>query len=338
MLTIPGFQRQELRRQIVKIIIGGGIYTRNFHTDAAKLTEQISLLLQPLSDYLYSLHPKRNKTNPNMQDQFQALYSIVETAGYLSLCIKQSPSIPCLVPVTPGNYYDPDDQVAIDRPGYLASRAKVTDAYQTARDARLEQASGISLGAKDLRDGYRKTMNEHEDDRTCDEYLAAHNALNAILKPVEDALTDRMKTLKEAIRTDADGEGKLAQAELDALQRTQPTPPLRTHRALWKIAIWPNIRRYKPGGASDDAANKKLEDRDGLRIRKITKAVVVDYFGVSDLGERARGRSAWGCLWRRNGGGLGGESRVWGRGRGLRWVRWWVLLGWRISTGGFGPS
>ena len=62
---------------------------------------------------------------------------------------------------------------------------------------------------------------------------------------------------------------------------TNPNIPIgRTHRALTKIGIWPNIRRFKPGSKEDDVNEERLADRDGFRIFELSKSAVLCYFGV----------------------------------------------------------
>jgi len=83
-----------------------------------------------------------------------------------------------------------------------------------------------------------------------------------------------------------------AQAALDSHLRTQPQPLSRTHRALVKIAIWPAIRRFKPGSSQDERLNIPLETRDGFRIFDVGKAAAVFYYGMENRREALKGRTS----------------------------------------------
>jgi hypothetical protein len=296
---LKGFTKQQLRSETVRTILGGSTYTRNFHSDCAKLTAKIALLLQPLSTYLYALRPTEEFQNPNIQDQFQSLHNIVSTAAYLSICMRLSPTIVSLVSVNPGTYFDPDDHRVIDKAGYIASRAIATDAYHSQRDTWLLKHGGVHIGSLTDRTALRKTMKDNERDNQGDLYVDARTRLATILAPGEIAVRAKYAgflniTTPPPKISDEDDEAEVllptedevadAQREIDKLDSDQPVSPTRTHRAMCKIALWPSIRRYKAGGPNQD--RRKLENRDGFRIREITKAVVSDYFGETDVQKR----------------------------------------------------
>jgi len=209
--------------------------------------------------------------------------------------MKLSTTILYLVPVSPGTYFDPDDHKVIDKAGYIASRNVATNVYHIERDTWLEKygAEGL-MGTTEERAALRSIMAEHEGDSTNDAYLDAQERLAALIKPSEDAvraqyasLTNIAKPPERPQSSEPDDPQLEAQKVLDQMDRDQPIPPTRTHRAMCKISLWPSIRRYKPGGALDDGLPPvPLEQRDGFRIREITKAVVSDYFGESDRQKR----------------------------------------------------
>jgi hypothetical protein len=58
-----------------------------------------------------------------------------------------------------------------------------------------------------------------------------------------------------------------------------------------KIAIWPAIRRFKPGSSQDERLNTPLETRDGFRIFDVGKAAAVFYFGMENRREALKGRT-----------------------------------------------
>jgi hypothetical protein len=88
--------------------------TENFYPSVATLTAQISLLLKPLTDYLYSMPPRKGKPLPKIADQYQALHNLVSTAAYLSLCIRLSPTIFSLNDISPGAHWDDTDQYSLE--------------------------------------------------------------------------------------------------------------------------------------------------------------------------------------------------------------------------------
>jgi len=74
-------------------MLGKRAVTDNFYPYVATLTAQISLLLKPLTDYLYAIPPRKGKTLPEFRDQYQALHNLVSTAAYLSICMRLSHTI-----------------------------------------------------------------------------------------------------------------------------------------------------------------------------------------------------------------------------------------------------
>ena len=247
--------RQQLRAQQVRTILGFGSITRNFHSEIAKLTAQITLLLQPLSEYLYALPPNANKddpsnTNPNptIQEQYQVLHDIVSMAGYLSIAIRLSPTIFFFNSASPGDHWQDDDHISVDEEAYSASKAFLEEPYKAAFDI----------------------------------WKADYDVLQTQLKAAEPELR-----FMEQPKTEA---GQALAVRMKAMRDdpTRPMPPGSTHRALVKIGILPNIRRFKPGGQMDDDANEPLHSRTGFRIREMHKAHVLCYFGDERIPERAK--------------------------------------------------
>jgi hypothetical protein len=79
-------------------------------------------------------------------------------------------------------------------------------------------------------------------------------------------------------------------AEMKEHDAEKPIPVERLYRAMAKISIWPNIRRFKPGSEEDEKENLPLEKRDGFRIHEITKSAVVCYFGIESAATRIKTR------------------------------------------------
>lgn len=217
-----------------------------------------------------------------------------------------------MVWVTPGTSYDPDDHLALDQEGYLKSRNHVTDNYQLERDAWLEQwstdatiASSLAnapetkipiLGTPETRAALRKMMNDNIKDRTGTAYVAASQALAAMLTAAENGVRARYRDaqvyVNGQIMEGVDVDWRVAQDEAELLVEemndSQPTVPSRTHRAMAKLCMWPNIRRFKPGGPDDEKNNLPLSAMDGFRIQEMTKAVVSDYYGVTGMVARSK--------------------------------------------------
>lgn len=128
-----GFGRQALRAETIRTIIGRNAVTENFYPSIVTLTAQISLLLKPLTDYLYGMQPRLGAPLPKIEDQYQALHNLVSTAAYLSLCIKLSPTIFTFNDVSPGTFYDEKDHYSLDNELYTESREEVLKDYQLRR-------------------------------------------------------------------------------------------------------------------------------------------------------------------------------------------------------------
>jgi len=90
------------------------------------------LLFEPLTSYLSRLPEDGTGNTPSPENQYQNLHNIVSSAAYLSLCIRQSPSIFYFYPVTPGTHFDRGDQINADSISYTKSKQAVTDAYNAA--------------------------------------------------------------------------------------------------------------------------------------------------------------------------------------------------------------
>lgn len=82
--------------------------------------------------------------------------------------------------------------------------------------------------------------------------------------------------------------GKKIVADLAAHLTLEPRHVALSHRALLKIAVWSNIRRFKPGSKEQEEADTPLEQCIGFRIHAISKSAGVFYYGVEDRAERAK--------------------------------------------------
>lgn len=222
--------------------MGAGPLTKNFHGATAKLTAQMALLLKPLTDFLYALPPAEDTTLPTLEDQYQALHNIIASAGYLSLCIRLSPTIFFLSEARPGQCYNPQDHERINKGAYSASEKVVTDKYASDKTAWMTEKTALA--------GDLEALNRRG-----------------------NATTRERSEVEEKIKEHA---------------RTHPMPPSRTHRVLTQIALWPNIRRFKPGGLEDEKKSEKLENRKGFRIYDITKGAVVCYSGVQNYSRKVK--------------------------------------------------
>jgi hypothetical protein len=173
-----GFGRQALRAETVRTIMGRNAVTENFYPSVATLTAQISLLLKPLSDYLYGMQPRLGIPLPKIEDQYQELHNLVSTAAYLSLCIKLSSTIFTFNDVSPGTYWDDKDYYNLEAGLYAESQQATVADYQhrhTAWDDRQTQLNAeldflVKAGKKDTRAG-DNAMN----------VLAAHQATKPVI-------------------------------------------------------------------------------------------------------------------------------------------------------------
>jgi len=220
------------------------------------LTAQITLLLQPLSEYLYALPPTAKKdsprklpSNPTIQEQNQALHNLISKAGYLSIAIRLSSTIFFFDHANPGDHWEDEEHISVDEEIYNASKTFLERPYEAAVNS----------------------------------LKADYEVLAAQLRATEPGLT-----LMEEPKTEA---GRAIAVQMKAMREDtqKPIPPNYTHRALVKISILPNIRRFKPGGQIDDETNAPLHTRKGFRVREICKAQVLCYFGdkrILSTGER----------------------------------------------------
>ncbi|TVY29964.1 hypothetical protein LHYA1_G001328 [Lachnellula hyalina] len=133
MFQRDGYTRTALRAETCRSIIGARAVTENFYEEVAKLNAQVYLLLEPLTSYLYRLEPSDGKTIPGPANQYQSLHNLISSAAYLSLAVRMSPTIFFWVDVSPGTFYDQDDQTSLDNISYTRSKHAVTSAYTIAR-------------------------------------------------------------------------------------------------------------------------------------------------------------------------------------------------------------
>jgi hypothetical protein len=129
----PGFARQALRSEAARTVIGQGAVTQNFWSEVATLTAQVSVLLKPLTDYLYNLPGGEAVEIPELRDQYQSLHNLISHAAYLSLCIRLSPTIFYFTDVVPGAPFDNDEQASLEMELYSQSKQAVVDAHAAAR-------------------------------------------------------------------------------------------------------------------------------------------------------------------------------------------------------------
>lgn len=104
--------------------------TEEFYPQVAKLTAQISMLLKPLTDYLYLMPPRHGRELPRIEDQYQSLHNLISRAAYLSLCIRLSPTIFYFNDINPGSVYDDKDHHSLENELYTESRDAVLDAHR----------------------------------------------------------------------------------------------------------------------------------------------------------------------------------------------------------------
>lgn len=129
----PGFRRTALRAQTVKTFLHERPVTQNFYQDVANLNAQMFLLFEPLTSYFSRLPEDGTGNTPAPENQYQSLHNIISSAAFLSLCIRQSPSIFWFTDVSPGTPYDRGDQLSADSISYTKSKQTVYDAYDIAR-------------------------------------------------------------------------------------------------------------------------------------------------------------------------------------------------------------
>jgi hypothetical protein len=78
--------------------------------------------------------------------------------------------------------------------------------------------------------------------------------------------------------------------DLNGHEKMNPKHYGYSFRAMAKVCVWPNIRRFKPGSLEEEQANTPQELRTGFRIYEVSKSAAVMYFGTEDRAERARQR------------------------------------------------
>lgn len=171
LLTVIGFGRQALRAETARTIMGRNAVTENFYPSVAKLTAQISLLLKPLTDYLYGMQPRLGVPLPTIEDQYQELHNLVSTAAYLSLCTKLSATIFTFNDISPGTHWDDKDQYNLEADLYFQSRKAVFENYEHQRKAWNERLKKLNAEVDALKNAGK------EDTRAGDkapQALAAH--------------------------------------------------------------------------------------------------------------------------------------------------------------------
>lgn len=130
-----GFHRTGLRAQATRAVIGNSSVTGDFYPQVAALTAQISLMLQPLTGYLYALPPPMGKTLPLVTELYQSLHNLVSRAAQLSLTVRLSPTIFHIVDTPPGSVYEPDDVYSLELESYNASKERIVSKYEAKRAA-----------------------------------------------------------------------------------------------------------------------------------------------------------------------------------------------------------
>lgn len=108
------------------------------------------LLLEPLTSYLYRLEPSDGKTIPDPANQYQSLHNLISSAAYLSLAVRMSSTIFFWVDVSPGTFYDQDDQTSLDNISYTRSKHAVINAYTAARSQWVAEKQEIDDLVADL--------------------------------------------------------------------------------------------------------------------------------------------------------------------------------------------
>ena len=119
-----------------------------------------------------------------------------------------------------------------------------------------------------------------------DEYTVAFNAWNER----REWLGQEVRRIQVAGQIDQ-RRGVKAKADLATHIKSPPVPIGATHRALCKIGVWPNIRRFKPGSKEEEKNGKvPLEEKTGFRIFEVSKSAGVFYFELQDRMEREKER------------------------------------------------
>jgi hypothetical protein len=250
------------------------------------LTAQISLMLHPLTEFLYSIPPPLDKPLPMAEDLYQSLHNLVSRAAHLSLCVRLSPTIIHLVDNLPGSVYEPSDAYSLNVESYAASRERIITRYNYARatwqaskdKAKSALESLVAVGPAEQAKAGRDLDAAKANEPTSQPHLinATGNKLSHLqCKGVEPT----------------DSRILAAQNELAYIETHPPTHPDQNYQALTKIAVWPVITRYKPGSAEDDRAVMddgplRQSEKDGMRIMQISKSALVNYYGRTDQSDR----------------------------------------------------
>ena len=208
---MSGFSRQAIRAKTVRAFLGQSPTTEKFWPEVVRLTDQISKLLESLTDLLYS-GLRVNEALPSRKNQYQTLLNLVASVAYVSICIRLSSDIIYFTNIKPGEPYDPDEQHCLDLDLYKKSKEAVQKYWA---------------------EGQKRARNKAR---------AATGEMTGVLGVVQHVAVD------------------------------QPV----FNQAMTKIAVWPAIRRYKPG------SGKKGGENDGFRVYDICKSAVVCYFGNGD--------------------------------------------------------
>jgi hypothetical protein len=130
-------------------------------------------------------------------------------------------------------------------------------------------------------DGYQKSAEAIE---------AAYEVAAAKFRKKREEIEREIAKLRAAGKSDTSRAVKKVLAKLKAHFEMQPNPPGVTHEVLTKIAVWPNISRYKPGASGDDEAGIPLAERRGIRIFEVSKSAVVCYAGIENRIKRTQAR------------------------------------------------
>lgn len=118
----------------------------NFASAVDRLCKQIEVLFQPLTDHLRENRPDGLAPFPSLEDQFRDLHKIVTAAANLSVKIRLSSTIFYFNSELPGNTFDRKNQVNIDQPAYLASKAAVTASLGEKRKVDRQELVSTSYG------------------------------------------------------------------------------------------------------------------------------------------------------------------------------------------------
>ncbi|CZT51897.1 uncharacterized protein RSE6_13119 [Rhynchosporium secalis] len=235
-----GFQREDVRAKLTSTLLGHASVPSLFYLSVAKLTAQVSLMLAPLTTYLYSLPPPAGKPAPKVSALYQSLHNLVSQAAYLSICCKITPSVIQIHDLRPGDQWQPDDMASLDTDGYIDSRAVITEDYKQ----EVHNLKAYIAKVKKEMDSLMPPLVEGIKTTKCEQAIAEYHKYLGILA-----------------------------------EKTR-CPPTYTHRALVKISVWPIIRRYTPGSEEEFSDQRiPLREKDGFRIFLLGKGAVIPYFG-----------------------------------------------------------